>query len=176
MAEPPLTEEEYDAIEQAVMETVRGRWFLAEHARRNRQADTALVVAVLKRIDRAVGGLHDKADNDNPLPAGSQRATFSRWNTRKKQWPELSDRIRRHWFNLTDEDIAGISGVRDRLLERLQIRYGMSAEEAEGEVAAFELFYVSDEGQQGGDPTFEEDARDAPPTVTAQEPLEGAPE
>lgn len=169
MAESPLTDEEYDAIEQAVMETVRGRWFLAEHARRNRHAESALILAVLKRIERAVGRDYDQADNDNPIPAGAQGITFSRWNSRKKQWPELSDRIRRHWFNLTDEDIEEISGSRDRLLERLQIRYGMSAEEAAGEVAAFELFYVSSEEEQssGEEGNFEDDA---PPTVTAEEP------
>jgi chemotaxis protein CheZ len=38
---------DYDAICAAVMETERGRWFLAEYARRNRQADTAQVLAAI---------------------------------------------------------------------------------------------------------------------------------
>ncbi|BBE74739.1 protein phosphatase CheZ [Oharaeibacter diazotrophicus] len=49
----PLREADYQAIEAAVMETEKGRWFLAEYARRNRNADTAQVldaVAGLKRI------------------------------------------------------------------------------------------------------------------------------
>jgi chemotaxis protein CheZ len=41
---------DYDAIFAAVMETERGRWFLAEYARRNRHADTAEVLAALERV------------------------------------------------------------------------------------------------------------------------------
>ena len=41
---------DYDAILAAVMETDRGRWFLAEYARRNRQADTAEVLAAIERL------------------------------------------------------------------------------------------------------------------------------
>ena len=40
---------DFDAIEAAVMETARGRWFLKEYARRNRNADTQ---AVLEAVDR----------------------------------------------------------------------------------------------------------------------------
>ncbi|MGO4705759.1 hypothetical protein AB4072_08285 [Microvirga sp. 2MCAF38] len=43
---------DYDAIEAAVMETERGRWFLKEYARRNRNADTD---AVLRAIDNLGG-------------------------------------------------------------------------------------------------------------------------
>src|ERR1043166_7504800 len=48
-APPPPTEADYEAIAAAVMGTVRGRWFLAEFAKRNRNADSALI---LERIDR----------------------------------------------------------------------------------------------------------------------------
>jgi chemotaxis regulatin CheY-phosphate phosphatase CheZ len=50
----PLAEEAYEAIEAAVMETSRGRWFLAEYARRNRHADTLAVLAALERLERMV--------------------------------------------------------------------------------------------------------------------------
>jgi chemotaxis protein CheZ len=55
-APPPLSEADYDAIESAVMETMRGRWFLAEYARRNRNADTTMLLAALERIEAALGG------------------------------------------------------------------------------------------------------------------------
>ena len=35
---------DFDAIETAVMETARGRWFLKEYARRNRHADTQTIL------------------------------------------------------------------------------------------------------------------------------------
>lgn len=50
-----LSETDYDAIASAVMETARGRWFMAEYARRNRQADTQQLLQALGRIERVVG-------------------------------------------------------------------------------------------------------------------------
>jgi len=50
-APPPPTEADYEAIAAAVMETVRGRWFLGEYARRNRNADTEQILEGLDRIE-----------------------------------------------------------------------------------------------------------------------------
>jgi chemotaxis regulatin CheY-phosphate phosphatase CheZ len=52
----PLSEVDYEMIESAVMETSRGRWFLAEFARRNRHADTTMLLKALERIEGAVTG------------------------------------------------------------------------------------------------------------------------
>jgi chemotaxis protein CheZ len=52
----PLNEADYEAIEAAVMETARGRWFLAEYARRNRHADTTMLLKALDRIESTIGG------------------------------------------------------------------------------------------------------------------------
>jgi chemotaxis protein CheZ len=52
----PLNEADYEAIEAAVMETARGRWFLAEYARRNRHADTTMLLKALDRIESSIGG------------------------------------------------------------------------------------------------------------------------
>jgi len=51
----PLSETDYEAIEAAVMETSRGRWFMAEFARRNRQADTLQVLGAVNRLQHVVG-------------------------------------------------------------------------------------------------------------------------
>ncbi|MEJ8571916.1 hypothetical protein [Microbaculum marinum] len=47
---------DYEAVRAAVMETARGRWFLDEHARRNRIADTGTVLAAVERLEHAVQG------------------------------------------------------------------------------------------------------------------------
>jgi len=47
-------EESFEAIEQAVMETARGRWFLAEFAVRNRQAETVSLLKSLSRLERVI--------------------------------------------------------------------------------------------------------------------------
>jgi len=52
----PLSDADYEAIEGAVMETARGRWFLAEYARRNRNADTSMLLKALDRIESAMRG------------------------------------------------------------------------------------------------------------------------
>lgn len=51
----PLSEADYEAIEAAVMETGRGRWFMSEYAKRNRQADTLQLLGAIQRIERVVG-------------------------------------------------------------------------------------------------------------------------
>src|SRR5258708_1890908 len=51
----PLSEVDYEQIEGAVMEPARGRWFLAEYARRNRNADTTMLLKALDRIENAIG-------------------------------------------------------------------------------------------------------------------------
>ena len=48
---PALREEDYEAIESAVMETTRGRWFLSEYARRNRNADTEVLLSAIGQLE-----------------------------------------------------------------------------------------------------------------------------
>jgi hypothetical protein len=52
----PLSETDYDTIATAVMETDRGRWFLFEYARRNRNADTQVVLDSINRLQHALTG------------------------------------------------------------------------------------------------------------------------
>jgi hypothetical protein len=48
------SDNDYQAISDAFMETTRGRWFLTEYARRNRNADTAMVLAAVERIETTI--------------------------------------------------------------------------------------------------------------------------
>jgi hypothetical protein len=48
------SEEDYDAIREAFMETSRGRWFLGEYAKRNRNADTRMVLDAVARIEESL--------------------------------------------------------------------------------------------------------------------------
>lgn len=47
----PLHDEDYNAIENAVMETARGRWFLAEYTKRHRSADTEMLLDAIKKLE-----------------------------------------------------------------------------------------------------------------------------
>lgn len=60
MIRPPdgLSENDYEAIEAAVMETVRGRWFLAEFARRTRGEEMRQVLDAMGRLEQVVREQH----------------------------------------------------------------------------------------------------------------------
>src|ERR1700704_1923415 len=53
-------EEDYDAIREAFMETSRGRWFLTEYAKRNRNADTSMVLDAVARIEQSLTAQRDE--------------------------------------------------------------------------------------------------------------------
>jgi hypothetical protein len=58
--------EQYEALESAVMESARGRWFLAEYARRNRAADTMMLLDALKKLENVASASSVKADKPQP--------------------------------------------------------------------------------------------------------------
>ena len=52
---PTLSDDDYEAIAAAVAETSRGRWFLTEFARRNRMADTNLLLDAIHKLEGRLG-------------------------------------------------------------------------------------------------------------------------
>jgi hypothetical protein len=63
----PLSDADFDAIREAFMETSRGRWFLTEYAKRNRNADTAMVLDAVSRIEQNLAA-QQQAASDDALP------------------------------------------------------------------------------------------------------------
>ena len=53
-------EEDYAAIAEAFMETSRGRWFLTEYAKRNRNADTRMVLDAVARIEESLSAQREE--------------------------------------------------------------------------------------------------------------------
>ncbi len=62
------SEEDYEAIREAFMETSRGRWFLTEYAKRNRNADTRMVLDAVARIEETLAAQRQPPPPDNKLP------------------------------------------------------------------------------------------------------------
>jgi chemotaxis protein CheZ len=89
----PMTDADYEAIMSAVLETVRGRWFLGEHMRRNRQADTKLVLKAIEQLER---GLRER-----PSAHGPERMRLD--------LVDMADAISR-----TKQEIASIKPAEDR--------------------------------------------------------------
>jgi len=59
-------EEDYAAISEAFMETSRGRWFLGEYAKRNRNADTSMVLDAVARIEATIAAQKQAPTNELP--------------------------------------------------------------------------------------------------------------
>lgn len=60
------------------------------------------------------------------------------WDALKGNWTQLRGRIRMQWGKLTDDQLNVIEGRREVLLGKLQDAYGISAEEADRQVRAWE--------------------------------------
>jgi len=60
------SEQDYEAISEAFMETSRGRWFLGEYAKRNRNADTRMVLDAVARVEENLAA-QKQAAPDNGL-------------------------------------------------------------------------------------------------------------
>src|SRR5881392_2639905 len=56
-------EDDYAAISEAFMETSRGRWFLGEYAKRNRNADTRMVLDAVARIEESIASQKQAASD-----------------------------------------------------------------------------------------------------------------
>src|SRR5467141_3043694 len=61
------SEQDYDAIREAFMETSRGRWFLGEYAKRNRNADTRMVLDAVARIEETLAAHRAPPSPDDRL-------------------------------------------------------------------------------------------------------------
>ena len=112
---PPkhMQPEDFDVIQEAVMETARGRWFLDQYAARLRAAETQSLTASMKRLETALSSNHDEImtrlataldrGSASPRPAVAE--------------PELAPRHMKYYRN--DEDIfepaphARIAAVQD---------------------------------------------------------------
>ncbi|MDE2579250.1 MAG: hypothetical protein KGL46_10620 [Hyphomicrobiales bacterium] len=92
---PPegLSLEDYAAIEDAVMETARGRWFLAEFARRQRMAETHRLADAIDRLEtmmagqmRAIAGpvAAPAAAPDQTAETIAERLADMSWNLRER--------------------------------------------------------------------------------------------
>lgn len=53
-----LTELDYESIENSVMETTRGRWFLAEHKKRHNGIDTPAILDAIARLEKVMTSIN----------------------------------------------------------------------------------------------------------------------
>ncbi len=61
------------------------------------------------------------------------------WDQAKGQWTQMKGSVRKKWGKLTDDDLDVIAGERERLVGKIQERYGIAKEEAEKQVAGWNV-------------------------------------
>ncbi|KAB0266942.1 hypothetical protein [Microvirga brassicacearum] len=118
-----FADSDFTAIEAAVMETSRGRWFLREYARRNRHADTEVVLGAVNRLQddtlpgRAVRVMDHLHDNLRTI------ATMFEQTRREVALLPPVDRVGLHPIHpdvpLSDTDAAGMQRIA-RILKNLR--------------------------------------------------------
>jgi uncharacterized protein YjbJ (UPF0337 family) len=56
------------------------------------------------------------------------------WDQIKGQWHQFKGSVRAKWGELTDDEIEELSGNREKMVGKIQEKYGIAKEEAEKQV------------------------------------------
>lgn len=99
---PGISAADYAMIEQAVMETARGRWFLLEYARRQRAAETQRLTDAVDRLEAMMAGAQAAPSAPPPALPDDDRAALAErlsdlaWRLREDgAHPELCTELER---------------------------------------------------------------------------------
>jgi hypothetical protein len=84
------SEADYDAIQEAFMETSRGRWFLGEYAKRNRNTDTKMVLDAVARIEETLAAQR-KPERDPLLDLALESLRAALMQSREAAHTALAD-------------------------------------------------------------------------------------
>ena len=58
-------------------------------------------------------------------------------HTLKGEWNQIKGSVKQKWADLTDDDLLHVEGSRDKLVGKVQERYGKTHEQAERDVDDF---------------------------------------
>jgi uncharacterized protein YjbJ (UPF0337 family) len=73
------------------------------------------------------------------LPASSSlKGSTMNWDVIEGNWKQFKGHVKEEWGKLTDENLDTIAGKRDQLAGTIQEAYGISKDQAEVQVKAFE--------------------------------------
>ncbi len=61
------------------------------------------------------------------------------WDRIQGDWKQLTGRVKEQWGKLTDDDLSVVAGRREQLAGMIQERYGVAKDEAEKQVAAWQV-------------------------------------
>jgi uncharacterized protein YjbJ (UPF0337 family) len=61
------------------------------------------------------------------------------WDRIEGQWKQVTGQAKAQWGKLTDDDLTVVAGRRDQLAGKIQERYGVAKDDAEKQIAAWQL-------------------------------------
>ena len=61
------------------------------------------------------------------------------WDRIEGNWKQAMGHAKAQWGKLTDDDLTVVAGRRDQLAGKIQERYGLAKDEAEKQLAAWEV-------------------------------------
>lgn len=59
------------------------------------------------------------------------------WDEIKGNWKQMTGSVKSEWGKLTDDEVTEAQGDRDKLVGKIQERYGVAKDEAERQVDDF---------------------------------------
>lgn len=59
------------------------------------------------------------------------------WDRVEGNWKQFTGDVKKQWGKLTDDDLQVIGGQREKLMGKLQERYGMAKDEAQERIDEF---------------------------------------
>jgi uncharacterized protein YjbJ (UPF0337 family) len=60
------------------------------------------------------------------------------WDQIQGNWKQFKGKARQQWGDLTDDELEQVGGQRDKLLGKIQEKYGITKEEADQQIRRWE--------------------------------------
>jgi uncharacterized protein YjbJ (UPF0337 family) len=76
--------------------------------------------------------------------AQSPEGNAMNWDIAEGNWKQFQGYVKEQWGKLTDDSLDTIAGKRDQLAGKIQEAYGISKDEAEAQIKAFEETHEDD--------------------------------
>jgi uncharacterized protein YjbJ (UPF0337 family) len=71
-------------------------------------------------------------------PSIQRKESAMNWDRIEGNWKQLKGNVKQQWGKLTDDQLDVIAGKRDSLAGKIQETYGLSKDEAEKQLSAWE--------------------------------------
>ncbi len=103
------------------------------------------IVAACALIAASVPGVvvHAQSSSTTTTTMSVQPDLKSLWERIKGSWAQTKGVVKEQWGKLTDDDLMEIRGRREKLVGKIQARYGISHDQAEAQVSGWEHKYKS---------------------------------